>query len=116
MKTDQKSPILIKSGKGYRLIYSENIISIECDSYICEINLLDGDSFSCTHSLKKFEEELLSDCLIRINYSTIVNIKHVKEIRSESSRKKSVIMCNGDMYPISYRRWPDVLNKILLSI
>ena len=62
----------------------------------------DRESHLLRETMAHFETRLDPDCFIRVHRSAIVNLKHVKEIRTDSQEGESfVLMQDGQKVPMS---------------
>ncbi|MCF7931746.1 MAG: LytTR family transcriptional regulator DNA-binding domain-containing protein [Acholeplasmataceae bacterium] len=89
------------------------------DVYYCE-NIEDkgliytkNDLFDCRYRL--YEIESISPFFVRVNKSTVLNIKKIKSFRSTINAKLEATLLNGDRIEIS-RKYVPVLKQILGGI
>ena len=62
----------------------------------------DGESHMLRETMAHFETRLDPNCFIRVHRSAIVNLQHVKEIRTDSQEGESfVLMHDGQKVPMS---------------
>lgn len=97
--------LVLKSGRTTRRISSSEIRFIHCDHPICDLHLADGKVFTCTKTLRYFEETLPKDSFCRISNNTIVNLNAVEEAVSLGGHRHNVQLKSGETLSISYRKW-----------
>ncbi|MHA1544123.1 MAG: LytTR family DNA-binding domain-containing protein, partial [Alphaproteobacteria bacterium] len=103
--------LVVKTGKVSEVIKPKNVLWIEAQDYYSVLHL-NGRQSWIKMTMKELEKTLEPDAFVRIHRSTIININHLKQIKTESSGKYSAIMIDGKKRPISRQGWRD-LKKIL---
>lgn len=102
--------ILIKTSKRITQISIENIVYIECDSYLLSYYLNEGNkAITSTDSLKKIEEKLLGYNFLRINRNQLINMRY---FRSYEIKNKIITLLCGKTLNISRRRLNDLKKSI----
>lgn len=96
---------LLKSGKKTRRIRFDEIEYIHCDYPICDLHLVNKKVFTCTKTLRYFEDFLSDNNFCRISNNTIVNLDQIEEVVSMGGHRHNVVMKNGEVITISYRKW-----------
>lgn len=105
--------LVVKTGKVSEVIKPEEVLWIEAQDYYSVLHL-EGRQSWIKMTMKQLEKALDSALFVRIHRSTIININHLKQIKTESTGKYSAIMNDGKKRPISRQGWRD-LKKILKS-
>lgn len=110
---DKKSStrLVVKTGKVSEVIKPKDVHWIEAQDYYSVLHLGPRQSW-IKMTMKELEKALDPGSFVRIHRSTIININHLKQIKTESTGKYSAIMNNGKKRPISRQGWRD-LKKVL---
>lgn len=106
--------LFIRTSNVYKRVCSDDILYIHCEDTLCDIHFVDGSFFSCCKPLTFFEEKFSLYSFVRANRQDLFSMDRVREIRNVSDRKKTVILEDGTIIPISYRHWPEI--KEMFSI
>jgi len=106
-----KARLVVKSGKVSEVVKPENVVWIEAQDYYSVLHLGDKQSW-IKMTMKELEKALDPTTFIRIHRSTIINVNHLKKIKTEASGKYSAVMREGKTRPISRKGWRD-LKKVL---
>ena len=106
--SNSKSDKLIVPVKNsIRFININDILFIEGDGNYSKVNLLNGESFQSTKSIKKFEDSLNNSIFYRVHKSYIVNLNYIAEIDSNNFLK----LVSGDKVELSRRKKAEFLKS-----
>ncbi|RAK02492.1 LytTR family two component transcriptional regulator [Larkinella arboricola] len=83
--------ISVKTGDRILLIPLSNIAYFEAEDKYVFLNTLDGQQFLTSHTITTLEEKL-PDTFTRISRSTLLNIRHIREIQRHFNGKFVVVM------------------------
>ena len=108
-----ETTLFIKTGHVVKRVLCGEILYVQCDGNISHITLMDGSELVSVRLLKLFEEDLAGAGFIRINHNLLVNLSEITEIRYVSSRKRQVVLSNGAVLDVSYRKWKQVKETLL---
>ncbi len=103
--------LVVKTGKVSEVIKPRDVLWIEAQDYYSVLHLKDRQSW-IKMTMKELEKILDIDTFVRIHRSTIININHLKQIKTESSGKYSAIMNDGKKRPISRQGWRDLKKNL----
>jgi len=106
-----KARLVVKTGKVSEVVKPENVMWIEAQDYYSVLHLAERQSW-IKMTMKELEDSLDPGLFVRIHRSTIINVNHLKQIKTEAAGKYSAIMNDGKKRPISRAGWRD-LKKIL---
>ena len=102
---------MVKTGKISEVIKPKDVQWIEAQDYYSVLHL-EGRQSWIKMTMKELEKTLDPNSFVRVHRSTIINVDHLKQIKTESNGKYSAIMNDGKKRPISRQGWRD-LKKIL---
>ena len=105
--------IPLQTPRSIHLVQADDIICIQCESYVCDVTLVNDTVIPVAKPLCYYEGILPEASFVRISRSHIINVKHIVEIRTIDVRKRTCHLSNGEELIISYRRWPDLKRRIL---
>lgn len=110
-KNDLINKISIHVNDKVFLIIITDIVSVEANTNLCELVLVDSSKYHSSKNLKLFENMLENvGNFVRISKSLIININHIK---SYSKGEVCILeMQNGVSHEVSRRKKAEVLNKI----
>jgi len=108
---DTKARLVAKTGKVSEVIKPAEVLWIEAQDYYSVLHLAQKQSW-IKMTMKELEEMLDKETFIRVHRSTIINVNHLKQIKTESPGKYSAVMKDGKVRPISRAGWRD-LKKVL---
>ena len=95
---------LVFSTGGVDLIVEPDEITwIEADDYYAVVHAL-GRRHLIRESLTSLDARLDRNRFVRVHRSAIVNLAHVREIRSPASGEPAIVLRDGSALPISRRR------------
>ena len=109
-KQRDKTIVLKEKGKISQF-YIENIIYVQCESYMSTVHLNNTDkteTFSIL--LKEIEKEVTGYGFFRINRNTIANLKYFKCFIN--GNKKCFVTINGTEMKVSRRKWYNLKKTI----
>ena len=104
--------ILVRDGNLTRCINIKDLIHVQCEGYLCTFTTQGGVQLSHSKSLSFYTKLLQPYHFTRISRSTLINVEHVSAIKSGIKNRKSVLMSNGDEFPIAFRRWKELKDTI----
>lgn len=109
---NQKAPerITLFHSKGFRIVESKNIISLEASGNCTLLHFKDGDRYLDTKTLKSFEELLGEDAFLRIHKSHIIQLQHL--VAYDNQDGAFAEMSDGSRLPIARARLPIFLKKV----
>lgn len=93
--------IVLKVGRKYVFAYTEDIKYITSSAYYAELFMADGKKYIYRTSMTALMERLDPDSFIRLNRSTIVQIKCIAEVISEGYGDYCVVMVDGQKFNVS---------------
>ena len=105
--------IFVKTGNTIKRIQSRDILYVQCEGNVSEIHLLNGNELTCIRLLKLIEQDLAGTGFVRINHNCIANGAEVEEIRYINARKRQLVLSDGTVLDISYRKWKPVKAALL---
>ncbi len=105
--------IFVKTGSSIKRIQSKDILYIHCEGNVSTVHLQDGKQLSCVRLLKLLEEDLAGTGLLRINHNILANMDEVEEIRYVNARKRQLVLDDGSVLDVSYRKWKQVKEALL---
>lgn len=93
--------IVMKLGKKYYFIPTQTIKYIVSSAYYAEIFTQDGSRHLYRISMTELIEKLDPKAFIRVNRSTIINLKEIKEVISEGQGDYLVVMQDNKRFSLS---------------
>jgi two-component system, LytTR family, response regulator len=109
-----QSRIRLRSGGRVWYVDPHDVEWIEADDYYASLQMR-GRSHLLRKTLTELESELDPSSFVRIHRSVIVNLAHVREIRTDSSGRHMVAMRGGRRLPLSRSR-KEHLHRMLRRI
>ncbi|MEN8154422.1 MAG: LytTR family DNA-binding domain-containing protein [Acidobacteriota bacterium] len=103
--------ILFKVGKNYLFIDKTDIDLIKADRNYVKV-YCDKKSFVIRKTLRSLEEKLDPDKFLRINRSTIVNVKKIDQLKETGNNNYCVVLDNKRVFPWG-RRYREKLVKLI---
>ena len=97
--------------EGFDFISIDEIVSCESKNNCIVVCTKSGKKYTCTRTIKDYEELLPKNVFFRIHHSFIVNISFIKKFFREG-RGGYVELLDGTTIPVSYRRKDDFLSKL----
>ena len=107
----ESSRIRLRSGSRVWYVDPEEVEWIEADDYYASLQM-GGRAQLLRKTLNELEAELDPSQFVRIHRSVIVNLAHVREIRTDSSGRHMVAMNGGRRLPLARSR-KDHLHRML---
>jgi len=105
--------LFIKSGHTVKRFSGDDINYITCVGNASCLHLKDGGELTCIRLLKLFEQDLAGSGFVRINHNCLVNLAEVKEIHYVNARKRELLLTDGTVLEVSYRKWKAVKEALL---
>lgn len=95
--------LLLKCGMSSDYVSSRDILYIDVQDH--NVRLVFSDRYKTYYArLQAIEDQLRGQGFFRCHKSFLVNFQHIREIRQDT-----VVMCNGDLVPLSKHRRYDFL-------
>lgn len=104
--------VVLKKNKKYYFVKVSDISYIKSSGYYAEIYSMNGDKHVHRISMSLFIKQLNPKDFSRVNRSTIVPMKNIKEIISEGLGDFSIRMKDGATFPLGKNYKLDILNKM----
>jgi two-component system LytT family response regulator len=82
----------------------EDVVWIGAADYYAEVHCLDGRTHLVRETMQSLEGRLDPAHFIRSHRSTIVNLDHVLELRTDDAEKQGVVLRNGTRLPLGRGR------------
>ncbi|MCF3651115.1 LytR/AlgR family response regulator transcription factor [Synoicihabitans lomoniglobus] len=92
--------LLIKTGKGYRVVPAEDIISIQAAANYVVLRTADSKHIM-RRTLSQLVAELCPRRFFRTSRSTVANLHHVREVSSTASGHQIVVLSDGNELPLT---------------
>ena len=105
--------VFVKIGSTIRRIQSKDILYVDCEGNVSTIHLQDGKTLTCVRLLKLLEQDLAGANFLRIHHNCLANMSEVEEIRYIDARKRQLVLSEGTVLDISYRKWKAVKEALL---
>ncbi|MCH8347584.1 MAG: LytTR family transcriptional regulator [Proteobacteria bacterium] len=102
-----KARLMVKTGKVSEVVKPEDVLWIEAQDYYSVLHL-EGRQSWIKMTMKELEGALDPASFVRIHRSTIINVNHLKQIKTETSGKYTAIMNDGKKRAISRQGWRDL--------
>jgi two-component system LytT family response regulator len=111
MGASYQEKIALPTTDGFQVIHFNEILYCQASENYSYVNMVTGDSFLITKTLKSIEELLPSSSFFRIHKSILLNINYVKSF----SRKDgfTVTLENKQQFEIATRRHEEFINLFL---
>lgn len=94
--------ITLRTRNEEYLFHIENIVFIECDSYLVIVHTMDNEKQSFTKTLKELDNDLGKYGFLRISQKALVNMKYYKKCKNKSG--KFVYLSNETELNVSQRK------------
>ncbi|NER14250.1 response regulator [Leptobacterium flavescens] len=104
--------VVIKRGKKYYFVPVDQIKYITSSAYYAEIFTLNNEKHVYRISMNDFISKLDPANFSRINRSSIINTRQLKEVISEGLGDFSIVMQDGQSFPLSKIYKQDFLRKL----
>ena len=85
--------MLVKVGRSYRLIQTDEIDWMEAEGNYIRLHLND-QSFLMRQTMCGMEKKLDPGCFVRINRSAIVNVRRIRELKPDRNSRYFVVLDN----------------------
>jgi two-component system LytT family response regulator len=99
----QAERLVFGTGGVDLVVAPDEITWIEADDYYAAVHAL-GRRHLVRESLSSLEARLDRTRFVRVHRSAIVNLAHVREVRSAGSGEPAIVLRDGSSFPISRRR------------
>ena len=99
----QAERLVFSTGGVDLMVAPDEIAWIEADDYYAAVHAL-GRRHLVRESLSSLEARLDSTRFVRVHRSAIVNLAHVREVRSAAPGESAIVLRDGSSLPISRRR------------
>jgi two-component system LytT family response regulator len=99
----QAQRLVFSTGGVDLMVAPDEIAWIEADDYYAAVHAL-GRRHLVRESLSSLEARLDSTRFVRVHRSAIVNLAHVREVRSAAPGESAIVLRDGSSLPISRRR------------
>ena len=102
--------LMLPGADGRRMLAHDEIVFIEADGSYSTVCTAAGESILVVRKLGQLEEDLASDRFFRCHRSYVINLAHVRELRTGE-----VVMSDGGEVPVSRVRRVEI-QRLLRSI
>jgi len=109
-KTPSVTRIAMPVNDGFDFININEIIYCESKNNWTTVITESGKKYTCSRTIKDYEELLPTNSFFRIHHSFIVNVNFIRKFFKDG-RGGYVELMNGNMIPVAYRRKDDFLSK-----
>ncbi len=99
----QAERLVFSTGGVDLVVAPDEIAWIEADDYYAAVHAL-GRRHLVRESLTSLEARLDTTRFVRVHRSAIVNLAHVREVRSAAPGESAIVLRDGSSLPISRRR------------
>lgn len=99
----QAERLVFSTGGVDLVVAPDEIAWIEADDYYAAVHAL-GRRHLVRESLSSLEARLDTTRFVRVHRSAIVNLAHVREVRSAAPGESAIVLRDGSSLPISRRR------------
>ncbi|WP_241285631.1 LytR/AlgR family response regulator transcription factor [Chryseobacterium arthrosphaerae] len=106
----QDSKIILSTLQGFKVINIADIIHCEADSSYTTFYLVNKTKIMVSKTLHDFERILSCLNFFRIHHKHLINVDHLQEYIK--GRGGQVVMSDGSVLDVSFRRKNDFLHKI----
>ena len=103
--------IAIPVKEGFDFIAINEIISCESKNNCTVVNIQSGKKYTCTRTIKDYEDLLPGNLFFRIHHSFIININFIRKFFKDG-RGGYVELMDGSTVPVAYRRKDEFLSKL----
>jgi hypothetical protein len=90
----------VRKGRSQHLVRAADIHWIEAQGYYAGLHT-DNGSFLLRRSLARLEDELDPETFVRIHRSTIVNVNHVRGVKTNANGSCQVLLADGTCRGVS---------------
>ncbi|MBE7684357.1 LytTR family DNA-binding domain-containing protein [Paenibacillus sp. P13VS] len=82
-------------------IQPSSILAIESEDRMCNVRVVSGESYLLGKRLKYVEEDMDSSQFLKINNSTMINVKHIQTFAATDHARIQVELKDGSSYYVS---------------
>ena len=108
----QNKKITLKTAESIYVITLKDITHCESDRSYSKFYMTDGKMIMVSKPLKEYEGILCENSFVRTHKSYLVNFNFIE--RFDRSKGGSVVLKNGEVIPVAYRKKNDLLNMFRL--
>ncbi len=101
--------IVLSTMEGYYPVRIKDIIYCKAEDNYTHFYLQNGKHYLVSRLLKEYEDLLQSNNFFRIHKSYLINMDCIEKVAKLDS---SVIMCNNDELPISFRKKEEFFHRL----
>lgn len=106
----QDNKIILSTLQGFKIIEITDIVRCEADSSYTTFHLTNKSKIMVSKTLHEFELTLPELHFFRIHHKHLINVDHLREYIK--GRGGQVVMSDGSVLDVSFRRKNDFLHKI----
>jgi len=103
--------IAIPVTEGFDFIAINEIICCESKNNCTIVYIQTGQKYTCTRTIKDYEDLLPGNLFFRIHHSYIVNINFIRKFFKDG-RGGYVELLDGTTFPVAYRRKDEFLSRL----
>lgn len=105
-------PLILKTALGILLLDYEEIIHIEADRNVCNLSYIETNkSVRLLISMNRLIRLLPEELFLKCHRSHIVNVQHINSILIKT---QEIVLCNGEIVPISLDCLRSIRNQFCL--
>lgn len=104
------SKIVLKDLKAIYFVKIKEILHCEASGSYTIFHLLNGEKLTISKPLKEYELLLEEFGFLRTHHSHLVNVSAISRI--DKTEGGCVVLSNGDLVPVSQRKWDQILKKL----
>jgi two-component system LytT family response regulator len=108
----QKKQIALRNAESIYRVNIEDIVSYEADKNYTMFHMSNGERITVSHSIKEYDDILLSMNFIRLHQSHTINLKHLRRFDKEALE---VVMNDNSKIPVAHRRKDDLI-RLMMAI
>ena len=105
--------LAVKTSSGLSFLKTDEIHWVDAAGNYVRLNTREGENHLLRETLTALEKRLDPQRFVRVHRSTIVNVEHIREIRSQSHGEHLIIMDSGQRLTLS-RSYRDRVHDLIL--
>jgi two-component system, LytTR family, response regulator len=109
-KENKIERLAVPAKNGFDFIDRDQIVYLEAKNNYTIIHHQSGQKYTCTKTMKEYQEILPDDSFTRTHNSYLVNSKFIKKYFKET-KGGYIELLDGNTIPVAYRRKDDFLSK-----